>query len=239
MDRMHGARLSGTQLKGIALCSMLVDHLAALVLAFWIRPAGLPEESGWHLFYRILRAAGRPAFPIYAFLLVEGFRHTRAPRRYLARLTAFALISEIPYDLAYRNRPAEWTVQNIFFTLAIGLAVLLLLEHFRERPLLRAASLAGGCLAALLLRTEYDMFGVLLITAFYLLREAPFRRMLAVALLLMYETWNLWCAGLAALIPIGWYSGERGKVRRPLFFYWFYPAHLFLLYLLRRLVLHL
>ena len=80
---------------------------------------------------------------------------------------------------------------------------------------------------------------VLLITVFYLLREAPFRRMLAVALLLMYETWNLWCAGLAALIPIGWYSGERGKVRRSLFFYWFYPAHLFLLYLLRRLVLHL
>ena len=72
MDRMRGAGLSGTQLKGIALCSMLADHLAALVLAFWIRSAGLPKESGWHLFYRILRAAGRPAFPIYAFLLVEG-----------------------------------------------------------------------------------------------------------------------------------------------------------------------
>ena len=43
----------------------------------------------------------------------------------------------------------------------------------------------------------------------------------------------------AALIPIGWYNGERGKARRPLFFYWFYPVHLFLLYLLRRLVLRL
>lgn len=162
MDRMHGARLSGTQLKGIALCSMLVVTSRRW---FWHSGFGRPgcqkRAAGIFSIGFCARPEG-PPFRSTPFCWWKASGTPGSPGATSPGLTAFALISEIPYDLAYRNRPADWTVQNIFFTLAIGLAVLLLLEHFRERPLLRAASLAGGCLAALLLRTEYDMFGVLL-----------------------------------------------------------------------------
>ena len=78
--------------------------------------------------YVLLRLAGGLAFPIFAFLLVEGFLHTRDRKRYLAKLCVFALISEIPFDLALFGTPFYRGYQNVFFTLAIGVAVMMGLE---------------------------------------------------------------------------------------------------------------
>lgn len=234
-----GFSLNGVQLKGIAMAAMLVDHLALFVLAAWMQQSGAPEKGGLTLLFHLLRAVGRIAFPLYFFLLVEGFLYTRSIRRYLTRLLLFGLISEIPYDLANCGRLLDWSRQNIFFTLAIGLFTLSLLEHYQNQPLLRASALAGGCLLALLLRTEYHMMGILLMTAFRLLHENPTGRTLAAGAMLACETYRFWCAGLAALIPIGCYSGVRGELRHPLFFYWFYPIHIALLYVVRRVLLGL
>ena len=83
---------------------------------------------GWLAVYVLLRVAGGLAFPIFAFLLVEGFLHTRDRKRYLAKLCVFALISEIPFDLALFGTPFYRGYQNVFFTLAIGVAVMMGLE---------------------------------------------------------------------------------------------------------------
>lgn len=74
----------------------------------------------------IMRAVGRLAFPIFAFLLVEGYRHTSDIRKYFIRLFLFALISEVPFDLASTGQVFDLQKQNIFFTLAAGLIVLYL-----------------------------------------------------------------------------------------------------------------
>ena len=105
--------LSGGSLKLIAIGLMFLDHVGAVVLERMLLAAGLGEaatseqvtaflaQNGtlyWADF--ALRMAGRLAFPIFCFLLVEGFLHTRSVKRYALRLGAFAIISEVPFDLA-------------------------------------------------------------------------------------------------------------------------------------------
>ena len=92
-------------LKIIALTAMFIDHIAVVF------PDTVPL---W------FRAIGRLAFPIFAYLLAEGFRHTRSKEKLLMRLLAFAAISEIPYDLVMGNTINSATNTNIFYTLFLG-----------------------------------------------------------------------------------------------------------------------
>ncbi len=226
--------LSGSTLKWIAILTMLIDHVAY----FWLLPvleAGPePIGRGWVLLYLWMRTIGRISLPLFCFLLAEGFCHTRDPKRYLARLCLFALLSEIPFDLANSGQPVDSAFQNIFFTLSIGLFLLMLLHHFAAHPLLQVVSLAGCCLLAELLRSDYGMMGVLLIALFWSLRERPVARALAAAPILVWLSYSLLCAALLALILIRLFNGQRGRIRHPALFYWFYPAHLLLLVLLRQ-----
>ena len=93
---MNLKKLSGYHLKFIAVISMLIDHIAVIF------QASLSESI-----YFILRAAGRLSFPLFCFLLVEGFFHTRNKKRYQQRLFIFAVLSELPYDLAFRYLPVD------------------------------------------------------------------------------------------------------------------------------------
>ena len=93
--------LSGSGLKVIAMVAMLIDHVAMVILRY--DPAFTEPliTMGRHsiTWYYLLRSVGRLAFPIFCFLLVEGFRHTRDKGRYALNLLIFALIiivSEIP-----------------------------------------------------------------------------------------------------------------------------------------------
>lgn len=124
--------ISGSTLKLIAMASMLIDHTAACVLYRIIMadPANF-DARGQAIMtpacvtYFVMRGIGRLAFPIYIFLLLEGFEHTRSRWRYLGRLVIFALISEIPFDMAlsfsYRDvryilsgHILEFSYQNVF-----------------------------------------------------------------------------------------------------------------------------
>ena len=84
--------------------------------------------GGWWILYCLLRMIGRVAFPIFCFLLLEGFLHTRDWRRYALRLGVFAVVSEIPFDLMGAHVPMSWDVQNVFFTLFLGLLMMKALE---------------------------------------------------------------------------------------------------------------
>ena len=87
---------NGNQLKLIAVISMLVDHMAYLFIGVGLLTPALQageEVPALFLLYRVLRAIGRMAFPVFCFLLVEGFLHTKSRRRYAIRLGIFSLIS--------------------------------------------------------------------------------------------------------------------------------------------------
>ena len=204
--------LDSFQLKCIAIVSMALDHTGAVLY---------PSQI-W------LRCLGRIAFPIFCFLIVEGFFHTHDVRRYMGRLGVFALISEIPYDLAFRGVPLEYAHQNVFFTLLIGIGMMILLERNREWPV-KAVILLLAMWLAVLIRSDYNFRGVLLIFVFYIFHES---RWLAVT---AGGFWNFLYQGVIqkygvlSVLPLALYNGERGR-KMKYFFYIFYPAHLLLLY---------
>ena len=169
----RGPGLSGTALKRLACLSMLLDHIGASLLenglfrcrAIDPRLVGLDQ---------LLRLVGRLAFPIYCFLLVEGFLHTHDFKKYALRMLGFALISEWPFDWAFFSG-VYWGHQNVYFTLLLGLLAMKLWIHTRRRegmPALKGILGAAACfLAAALLHCDYDVLGLALILALYMTRE--------------------------------------------------------------------
>lgn len=214
MENKDFGFLNNFTLKMIAIISMVIDHVG--LIFFPAIPA--------------FRAVGRIAFPIFCFLIVEGFYHTRSHLNYLIRLTLFAILSEIPFDLAFRNTMFDWGHQNVFFTLVLGLLAIFCLEEMNTTkkfaiPLI----LIWG--TAIVLRCDYGIGGVLLICIFYITRETPWVRLILCALVLyvFYNTSELY--GLIAMLPITFYNEKRGPSTKMLF-YWFYPVHLLVLYAL-------
>lgn len=224
--------LSDSVLKLLALISMLVDHAA---VAFLRNGSPILLSIGSHTLtlYRAMRFFGRLAFPLYCFLLTEGFFHTRDRRRYALRLGIFAVLSELPWNL-FRAGTLTCTDQNVFFTLLLGFLGIWAAEAFMaaERGRLKyAAALLGLLVMSLVLRGDYGAAGFGFILMLWALRERPLVRA-AVGCCLLPSQWK---AGLA-FIPIGLYNGERGFIRgriAGLVFYAIYPLHLLAFALLR------
>ena len=118
-------RLDTDSLKLIAVITMLIDHIAESLLWQMIPPIGEKNYDRWYDIYHMLRNIGRTAFPIFAFLLVEGFFHTHSRKKYFRRLILFALLSEIPYNMAFHGRLFYGMDQNVFWTLSMGFLVIL------------------------------------------------------------------------------------------------------------------
>ena len=157
-----GFSLSGTALKRIACLSMLIDHIGAALLENGLFRQNAVWQGGVRLDF-VMRMAGRLAFPIYCFLLVEGFVHTHDFRKYALRMLGFALLSEFPFDWAFFSG-VWWGHQNVYFTLLLGLLAMKALDTFRTgegtpdaRGILCAAACTG---AAALLRCDYDVMGM-------------------------------------------------------------------------------
>lgn len=241
-----GRGLTGMALKRLALVTMLLDHIGAVILespVTWAAVAGEEMDAffnspGLALLRQVdipLRLAGRVAFPIFCFLLVEGFLHTRSVRGYALRLGAFALLSELPFNLALGDGWRDPGYQNVFFTLLLGLLAMAALRRFGDRGL--AGYLLALCcvLLAELLSADYGAFGVVLILVFYLFRNRKGARTLAACLTLWWGASIFWLEVTAplALVPIWQYNGERGRGGPRYLFYLFYPAHLLALWGLR------
>lgn len=215
--------LAGSALKWIALFTMAIDHIGAAQIA--------PAIKYGSELYTLCRIIGRIAFPLFCFLLVEGFCYTRNRKRYLRRLFLFALLSEIPFDLAFYDSVASWNQQNVFFTLCLGLCALYGMEYLQQRKDLMCLSVFAAAAVAWLLRSDYDCFGVILIVVMYLLRDRKWQRNGVVGVMCVWEP-----SSLLALLPIQFYNGKRGWQPKYLF-YWFYPIHLMLLWLLRKWIM--
>ena len=241
--------LTGNALKWIAIVTMLIDHVGAtLVLQmFYANPT-----NDMLAIYYLVRSVGRAAFPIFCFLLVEGFCHTRSRGKYLLRLGLFALLAEIPFDLAF-NWPEysdlnvfgilEFTSQNVFFTLFFGLCALWLwdvmakrLPRWAEYPAAVVAALPA-CFAANLLCTDYDVSGVALIVALGIGRGLPYRTETGAdgpTAVWQEHNWIEIFAIIGLLLTL-LYNGKRGRSGK-WFFYIFYPVHLLILGVLVRVL---
>lgn len=226
---------SGSSLKIIAIITMLIDHIGAVVLLHGCLSPNIPIASGTiyadvHEVYLALRFIGRIAFPIFCFLLVQGFIHTSNKRNYAIRLFLFALISEIPFDIAVHNTASNFNSQNVFFTLLIGFLVIWLIDNWQDKIYLHVIFIGLGMVLAHFVSSDYSYWGVALISSFYYFRTLPVIQTISGALLLLWEA-----PAILAFIPINMYNGKRGLSMK-YFFYIFYPAHLALLALIRYLL---
>lgn len=235
---LGGMPLSGTTLKWIAVISMLIDHTAEVLIN---HNAALTDPI-WAQIYVLMRGIGRIAFPIYAFLLVEGFLHTRDVKKYLARMLTFAVVSEIPFDLAVFHTPFYWGYQNVFFALFLGLLALAgeNVVHqssgmFAGAGLWKQAFVLILCVGtAQLINCDYGAFGVFFIILLYMTRYDKKTQTVLGAISLIWEL-----PGILAFIPIRLYNGTRGRCGNRYFFYAFYPVHLLALWVAGRFIFKL
>lgn len=256
---MYYRGIKGSTLKGIAIFSMITDHIGASIVQLilqernilpfaalgieGIRALGGADQKLALLWWVMRKIIGRIAFPIFCYLLVEGFLHTKNVRKYALRLFAFALISEIPYDLGTFRTWYTPVHQNVFFTLLLGLLCMQgisVIEQWEYRHeiskkayfvltgiLGKAAVLGAGMGCAYLLRTDYGAGGVAFILCLYFFRNQRALQLTAGCVSSMFLLKEP--AAPLAFLFIAAYNGERGR-KSKYFFYVIYPLHLFLLY---------
>lgn len=212
-------RFNAYHLKMIALITMFLDHFARIIY---------PDLY-------ILKVVGRLAFILYAFLLVEGFTHTKSSKHYFFRLLIFALLSEIPYDLAFGGQWFDTSRQNIFFTLLGGLSGLMVIDSNKISSDVKILLIVALVTAANLFHFDYYYLGVLQVVCFYVFRTNVLKQFLTVGILNLLYMFRIstQSAAILGLLPIYLYNGERGK-KTGILFYIFYPAHLVVFWIIKR-----
>lgn len=217
----------------------------------------------WATFFpaaEILTCIGRMAFPIFAFMIAEGYSHTSDVKKYIRRMFIFALISEIPFDLLTEGTVFFPFHQNVLWTFLIALISMQLIDRAENiaKPWVRypliILTVSGGWLVGTVAMTDYFGAGVLTVLVFRFFRRRDIKcflmQLVCLAVInigmlgsLYYEisfgglfTVDIVQQGLAlfALIPIWLYNGTQGHHSKAFRYicYGFYPAHLLILYLL-------
>ncbi|WP_102399682.1 TraX family protein [Haloimpatiens massiliensis] len=229
--------MNGAQLKLMAIIIMLIDHTGALLF---------PKV-------RILRVIGRLAFPIFAYFISEGYIKTSNVKKYQKRLLVFALISQIPFYLAFKNV----LYLNIFFTLFLGLYAI---KVYDEKGSISIIWIIG--ILAQIINTDYGLYGVFTIYLFYkyhedfktMAKKQVFLNVIFVSVIFLITilsafnkgkdgTWifmtligvSMQAVSLVSLFFIKRYNGERGRSMKYLF-YGFYPVHLMILWMIKSIV---
>lgn len=232
-------KVKGSTLKWIALITMLIDHIGAFLIEPYLGYSAFsfdftnvaPELKTLKLIYIISRLIGRISFPIFCFLIVEGYLNTKDIKKYALNLIVFAFISEIPFNLANSNNLLYFNHQNVFFTLFLGLICIYFLEKYNEKgPIVKLIILLITCVPAYYLNTDYSHFGVLAIAILFKFHS---NKKLQTLFGVLTFAWEI--TAPIAFIPIWFYNGERGKQNK-YFFYAFYPLHLIILYLIRLVI---
>jgi hypothetical protein len=215
---------SSSTLKITAIITMVIDHVGTLFF---------PEQMAW-------RIIGRLSFPLFAFLIAEGYKKTSNAEKYFFRLLIFAVISQLPFVMVMRAVGVLGFPLNIFLTLSVGLLALLACK--RLPAVYSLPFIIFLCAVAEFLNMDYGAYGILTIMASYVFLSG--RRIFGAALLLLlpaiepivyYLVGGFFYIQFFALMSVPFiflYNGALGlKLPRRLF-YWFYPAHLALLWLI-------
>jgi len=243
IERERSFGLSSIALHILAMLMMLCDHLWGTVV----------HGNEW------MTCVGRLAFPIFAFLTVEGFFHTGNLRHYMGRMLIFALVSEIPFNLMLSGSLIYPFRQNVLWSFLISLGLMWINEkaHAKGKWWLNLLTAAGtlllGWLLGLLSFADYYHAGVMMTMAFYFFRGKKWWQWTGQLLAMKYI--NFYMVGgmvyefmpfgkevsfpqqgfaVFSLIPIWLYNGQRGTQSKVMkwFNYAFYPAHMLILWLL-------
>ena len=219
--------LTSNQLKIIALIAMTCDHIGSQIY-HWIYP---------------LCIIGRLAFPIFAYMIAEGFTHTHNRKKYLATMCIYALVCQIVYSIATGS-----LYQCILVTFALSILLLCVLDNALKKKSFGSILCVAICLVfiwfvcqgipLLLPRTDYmidyGFFGVLLPVLIYLPKRKPYKLAVtaAVLLVLSYELQVFQWYSLCAIPLLFLYNGQRGSKKLKYLFYIYYPVHLVVIYAL-------
>ena len=235
--------LNRDAIKYIAMFTMLLNHMANVFM-----PAGsLP----WLLCVNI----GYFTAITMCFFLVEGYDRTRSKKRYALRLGLFALLSELPYCLAFTTRGVlRFTGMNMIFTLLLCFLIILALDKLNE-PVLKFLCVFALTLVSLI--SDWGVFAPLFtllfvwskgderrlrlsylisMLAFGLYQYLSFTGALSPTLNILNALSGMAAISLSGLCVIRLYNGRRAARWQSFskwFFYLFYPAHLLILGLIR------
>ena len=245
-------KIPGSTLKIIAMVCMLIDHTAAVLFDRILISRGLLDavnasDGGASflstgntavIYYAdmIMRAIGRISFPIFCFLLVEGFLHTHNRKKYGLNLFLFACISEMPGNFMFTNTWG-YEKQNVFFTLFLGYLAFCALEYFWDNQKMQLVCVLALLTVSVFLKADYGWRGFVFLLIMYWFRNDKTAQAIIGSCWLYYE----WKACFAFL-SINMYNGERGFVKGKFLkyvFYWFYPVHITILVILRKLLFHM
>ena len=241
--------ISQEGIKTIATITMLIDHVSAVLVYEWYMTQSL--SAGYHMkglwdLYMFLRIIGRIAFPIYCFLLVEGVHYTKNPKKYGIRLAIGALLSEIPFDLAFSGG-WDLSYNSVMITLLLGF---FMLEAMKRVDLLWKCLLVLPFYAlAELLKTDYARNGILIIAFLAITRGIPHEklfRFIGMILLLNFGgainigfiRMPIELFGLIGIALVFLYDGKKRSYSKVFqwAFYLFYPVHLLILWLTKILI---
>lgn len=221
--------LTNHQLKLIAMITMTVDHIGMIFF---------PENMLWRLI-------GRLAFPVYAFMIAEGCRHTRSMGRYLLTLGSLAVASQLVSGIVIRS-----LYMNVLVTFSFSVSLILLLKKAREKksPLswiaFIVAVIGAYGVGELLPRVwkgfsvDYGFLGMVLPVVVYAMPDLP-RQLIGAGgclALLSLDSWQGQWFSLLALPLLALYNGQRGTWKLKWIFYFYYPVHLGLLWLLEMIL---
>lgn len=222
-------KINGAQLKYIAFASMFIDHFNKAIITPFLTGSGV-----LNIITTIFDVLGRIAFPIFAFMIVEGFIKTKSRWKYLRNLLIFAIISEIPYDMFQSAVFINTRSQNILWGLALGLFTIMVIDKLKERikkrPLWIFVSIlivALSSLLSMLISADYEYYAIIIIYIYYLFYD---KRLLASGLGFLVIIKEIYAIlGFATVLL---YNGEKGKQNK-IFNYLFYPVHLLVLGIIR------
>ena len=211
--------MSSFSLKIIPIIAMTLDHWNIIL--------------GGSIYMRIL---GRLAFPIFSFLIGEGYRHTRNKKNYFLKIFFYSVLLQIPVFLFYSSNEDL----NIFFTLATGILFISILENNKMNKLTKFLLVLFLVIGSEYFKFDYGAYGVLSIVIFYNFRERKqkiFWLFLFINIVYIYldRVFLIQIFSLFSLFLIFKYNGKEG-IKNKKFFYFYYPAHILLLYLLSNLI---
>lgn len=231
--------LSGNALKCIAMTTMIIDHIGYRLL----------PELTW------MRIVGRIAFPVYAFLIVEGFYHTHDRKRYIATMVVAAVLSEVPFDLFLSNRVLDMSHQNVLWTFELGLICMYASES-SIKVWQKFSIVFVSLFLSELSGIDYGLRGMLTLMAFYIIKKngsqsknSVFAAIMIFAIAhVMLPSYTSTVFGQAvplqmfavlALPIIMLYNGKRGSKSAVLKygFYVFYPLHMVCIWLIRNVII--
>ena len=234
---MNAKILSGSALKIIAVVSMLCDHVAKFILSsyrFAWKPLLIVSGTKINLYFLMTSLIGRIAFPLFAFLIVEGYFHTRDLKKYVLNLFVFGILTIVPWNLL-RGGLLDFHSFNVLFTFLFGILAIYGMDHFKGWKAFFCV--AAALVLSYMMKTDYSIMGILLIILFHAFRNRREYQSLSL-LACLFRGKKVIGIPLAAL-SILLYNGKRGFIKGKAWkyaFYAFYPLHLLVIYLVREAV---